>query len=83
MMNDNRIKIVISGVEGVNKGAELMLYSILMEIEKKYPDAVVYLPISQFPKGLGSIRTSLELRQSPDKLVRFLGKHHISGKDVD
>lgn len=78
-MNDNRIKIVISGVEGVNKGAELMLYSILREIEKKHPGAVVYLPISQFPNGLDYIRTSLELRQSPDKLVRFLGKHHITG----
>lgn len=73
------MKIVISGVEGVNKGAELMLYAILKEIEHRFPHAVVYLPISQFPKGLKYIRTNLELRQSPNKFVRFLGKYHITG----
>lgn len=43
------MKIVLSGVETNNKGAELMLYSILQEIERKHPGSEVFLPISQQP----------------------------------
>ena len=73
------MKIVVSGVEGVNKGAELMLYAILQELEHRFPEAIVYLPISQFPNGIADIKTTLELRQSPNKFVRFMGKYHITG----
>ena len=36
-------KIVLSGIGFVNKGAELMLYAILQEIENKFPYSAVYL----------------------------------------
>lgn len=51
----------------------------MQEIETKFPNAIVYLPISQFTRGIKYIKTSLRLRQSPNKLVRFLGKYHITG----
>lgn len=39
------MKIVLSGVETNNKGAELMLYAILQEIDKTHPCSDVFLPI--------------------------------------
>lgn len=78
-MGRREIKIVVTGVEGVNKGAELMLYAILQEIERRFSRAVIYLPITQFPQGIKYIKTSLLLRQSPNKFVRFIGKNHITG----
>ncbi len=43
-------KIVLSGIGFVNKGAELMLYAILQEIENKFPNSVVYLS-EAIPQG--------------------------------
>lgn len=37
------MRIVLSGVETHNKGAELMLYAILQEIERRFPDAEVFI----------------------------------------
>lgn len=72
--------IVLSGVGTVNKGAELMLYAILQEIEHKYPDAIVYIPKKSNPQGLSYIRTNLELRYKP--IVRwrhYCDRFHIRG----
>ncbi len=41
------MKIQIDGISTVNKGAELMLSSILLEIERKHPDATIYLNTHQ------------------------------------
>lgn len=59
------MKIVLSGVETNNKGAELMLYAILQEIERRYPDAVVYIPKNRINQGLSYIKTKLDFRLTP------------------
>lgn len=72
--------IVLSGVGTVNKGAELMLYAILQEIENKYSDAIVYIPKESNPQGLSYIRTNLELRYKPIVSWRhYCDKFHIRG----
>ena len=59
------MRIVLSGVETRNKGAELMLYAILQEIERKYPNAKVYIPYYQIEQGLKYVNTQLNLRTTP------------------
>jgi colanic acid/amylovoran biosynthesis protein len=59
------MKIVLWGVETNNKGAELMLYAILQEIERRFPDAKVYLPYSRIKQGVGYIRTNLDFKLTP------------------
>lgn len=59
------MKIILNGVETNNKGAELMLYAILQEIERKYPEAEVYIPIQDVRQGLGYVHTSLKLKYLP------------------
>ena len=71
------MKIVLSGVETNNKGAELMLYAILQEIERKYPKAVVYLSSEGVKQGISYIHTSLDLRFLPFGV--FVKKAHLLG----
>lgn len=72
------MKIVLSGVETINKGAELMLYAILQEIERKYPNAVVYLPCLAAKQGLDYFHTSLELKAKPyTKLINFFNNYYV------
>ena len=70
------MKIVLSGVETNNKGAELMFYAILQEIERKYPDAIVYIPYLNIKQGLGYISTSLHLQFTP--FSRLVYKTHLT-----
>ena len=71
------MKIVLTGVETNNKGAELMLYAILQEIERKYPDACVYISPYSVIQGLGYVKTSLKFRFWPyTKLMKLT---HING----
>ena len=57
------MKIIIDGTNTINKGAELMLYSILEQIENKYPESSVIFndnnPNIQIPK----IKTHLHFRK--------------------
>ena len=71
------MKIVLSGIETNNKGAELMLYAILQEIERKWPDAEVYIPYARCLQGLDYVKTSLDIRYTP--LSKFFYKTHLGG----
>lgn len=68
-------KIVLSGIGTVNKGAELMLYAILQEIERKFPGAYIYLP-DAVPQGYEYIKTNLVLKP---RFPLWLNKFHIQG----
>lgn len=67
------MKIILSGVETNNKGAELMLYAILQEIERKFPDATVYLSPYRIKQGLQYVKTTIDFKTWPfEKLVNKL-----------
>lgn len=74
------MKFVLSGVETNNKGAELMLYAILQEIERKYPDSKVYVGLDSVQQGLDYIHTSLELCEKPVYYTRkWFQRMHLYG----
>lgn len=74
------MKIVLSGIETNNKGAELMLYAILQEIENKYPNAEIYLPVFAVKQGLQYIQTNLNIKEKPyAKYIRILKKIKFYG----
>ena len=62
---------VLNGVETNNKGAELMLYAILQEIERKWPGSTVYLGVGSVKQGLNYIQSSLKLKYKP--LQKYYG----------
>ena len=61
------MRIVLSGIETNNKGAELMLYAILQEIEKVHPQAIVYVPHFAVRQGLSYVQTLIDLRFKPNR----------------
>ena len=74
------MKIVLSGVETNNKGAELMLYAILQEIERKFPEAKVYIPPFRIKQGLGYVKTRLDFRYTSSPLLcKLICKFHVGG----
>ena len=71
-------RIILSGVETVNKGAELMLYAILQEIERKFPDATVYIARERLKQGIKYLDTKVKVKYWPfDYLVETLKLRQI------
>ena len=76
----SRKKVTLSGVGTINTGAELMLYAILQEIERRFPDTIVYLHENSIRQGLDYIQTNLELRYKPiQKFQHQYKRFHIRG----
>lgn len=74
------MKIVLSGIETKNKGAELMLYAILQEIENRYPNAKVYVPLHAIKQELSYINTNVMLLDKPfANIKRFAKSIHLLG----
>lgn len=65
------MKIVLYGVETNNKGAELMLYAILQEIERRYPKATVYIPHQRLLQGIDYLDTNVKVKYWPYDNVVF------------
>ena len=49
----------LTGVETNNKGAELMLYAILQEIERKFPGSTLYIEQGRCKQGASYVQTPL------------------------
>ena len=74
------MRIVLSGIGTNNKGAELMLYAILQEIENRYPKATVFVPLDSVSQGRSYICSSLDIREKPITAIRKWGSVlHING----
>lgn len=59
------MKITLSGLETNNKGSELMLYAVLQEIERTFPEAKVYVPVNSIKQGLQYVKSGIKLYQKP------------------
>jgi colanic acid/amylovoran biosynthesis protein len=57
------MNILINGTNTYNKGAELMLYAVLQELERISPDVNVLFPLCGLPEGVSYIQTSLNFKQ--------------------
>lgn len=68
------MRIQIDGTGMENKGAELMLYSIIGELEKRFPNATVYY--NTIEGSIKNIKTPLDLRH------RFFLRHGKYPKKV-
>lgn len=81
-MDQKAKKIVLYGIETNNKGAELMLYAILQEVERRFPDATVYLPLGAIKQkeGLKYLHTHVDVKYKPGHaLLKLARKFHVAG----
>ncbi|MCQ2203687.1 MAG: polysaccharide pyruvyl transferase family protein [Bacteroidales bacterium] len=71
------MKIALSGVETTNKGSELMIYAILQEIEKKFPEAEVYIEADRVKTKNNYLKTTLKIKKI-NQLQRIINKLHVN-----
>lgn len=77
------MKFVLSGVETKNKGAELMLYAILQEIERKFPNSEVFIPADRIFQGKGYIKCPLKITLTYEKKWKSLLKVVLFKLNID
>jgi colanic acid/amylovoran biosynthesis protein len=75
------MNILIDGINTKNKGAELMLYGVLQEIERQHPDAHVFLPLNRIPEGVSYLNTKLNCSIHKPSMAAMLFKK-IKGEAV-
>jgi polysaccharide pyruvyl transferase WcaK-like protein len=72
------MNILVNRTNTENKGAELMLYAVLQELERIHPDATVILPYTGFKEGLSYIRTPVKmLFRKGKRLYDILDKSYL------
>lgn len=69
------MKILLNGIGTKNKGAELMFYAIVQEIERNFPAAKVYIPYKNFKEGLDYLKTDIDIRYIP--FSKLMYKLHL------
>lgn len=73
------MNFLLTGVETNNKGAELMLYAILQEIELKFPGSKVYIEKNRITQGDQYVKTSLDLQTIENPFAKYINFFHING----
>ncbi len=74
------VKVILSGVETNNKGAELMLYAILQELERVHPDSVVYIEKKMIKQGRSYIKSPININIIPEsRIANICNKIKLTG----
>jgi colanic acid/amylovoran biosynthesis protein len=73
--SDSYLNILIDGTGVINKGAELMMYAVLQEIERNFPAANVFFPehrADRLSQGASYIKTQLNFQiENVERLNRI------------
>lgn len=72
------MKVVIQGTNNVNKGAELMFCAICQELEKRFPNSVVYISEATTESPYKSDKIEIQSRKYKS-LIAFSEKTHLAG----
>ena len=73
------MKIFLRGAETNNKGAELMLYAVLQEIERSFPTAKIYLGKKSVGQGRAYLHSNADIKLfSPPPCWRVINRLKIN-----